>query len=324
MKKNSPGKNVLVTGAAGFIGFHTAKALLDRGDRVTGTDNLNGYYDVKLKKARLNILKEYSRFEFNKADLSQEGEAERIIKKGNFTEICHLAAQPGVRYSIENPLRYEYWNNAASLQVLEAAKKHGPKNLVMASSSSVYGNSASEMLSEKENVDRPISVYAATKKANELYAHVYHALFGMNITLLRFFTVYGPWGRPDMAMFKFAKNILAGKPIDVYNRGRMKRDFTYVDDIVRGIVKALDLHLGYEIINLGNHRPVELLRLISVMEDALGKKAVRKMMPAQPGDVLKTYADITRAKKLLGFYPETTIEEGVRKFVSWYRGYYGV
>lgn len=323
-KSKKTGKKILLTGSAGFIGFHTAKALLERGDSVTGADNINSYYSRRLKMDRLAMLQKYPNFKFIKTDISKSGAVVKILEKGGFTHICHLAAQPGVRYSIENPLRYEYWNNAATLNVLEAAKKHGIKNIVMASSSSVYGNSAKSVFLETDNVDRPISVYAATKKANELYAHVYHHLFGMKITCLRFFTVYGPWGRPDMAMFKFAKNILAGKPIEVYNRGKMKRDFTYVEDIAAGVVSAIDKARGYEVINLGNNRPVELLKLIGVMEKALGKKAIRRMMPMQPGDVLKTYAGIARAKKLLGYTPKTRIEEGVKKFAEWYRAYYRV
>jgi len=317
-------RNILLTGGAGFIGFHTAAALLKRGDRVVIADNFNDYYDVKLKKARIAQLGKIKRLKVYKTELSGVKSVERIFKKHRFTNICHLAAQPGVRYSLKDPLRYEYYNNIATMNMLEMARKYSVKKFVFASSSSVYGNNRKVPFSEKDNVDYPVSFYAATKKANELYGHVYSSLYGINITCLRFFTVYGPWGRPDMAMFKFVKAILNNKPIDVYNRGKMKRDFTYVSDIVKGILKAIDRPMKYEVINLGNNRPVKLTRLISVIEKELGVKARKRMLGMQPGDVKKTYAGISKAKKLLGFSPSTKIEEGVSRFVKWYKGYYGI
>ncbi|MDP3987150.1 MAG: GDP-mannose 4,6-dehydratase [Nanoarchaeota archaeon] len=312
---------ILVTGCAGFIGFHVSKKLLERGDSVVGVDNLNDYYDVSLKEARLKILKEFPDFKFHKIDIS-EGLEE--LKDQNFEAICHLAAQAGVRYSLENPLAYEKSNSLGTLQILEFARHNEIPKVVYASSSSVYGNSSTgeKSFKETQKLDEPISLYAATKKANELYAHVYNHLFGIKTIGLRFFTVYGPWGRPDMALFKFTKNILSDSPMDVYNRGLLQRDFTYIDDIVSGVISAIDSNHECEIFNLARGESVELIDFIKAIEKATGKKAILNMMPMQPGDVLKTSGDITKAKTQLSYNPKTSIEEGVKSFVEWYKGYY--
>ncbi|MFH0870340.1 MAG: SDR family NAD(P)-dependent oxidoreductase [archaeon] len=315
---------ILVTGGAGFIGFHVAKALAERGDDVVVVDDFDDYYEVELKKARAAELKKLRNIKVIKADFSDKAKMEKLFKEHSFDKICHLGAQAGVRYSLENPLVYERSNILGTLVLLEMARHHKVKDFVFASSSSVYGNSKKVPFSEDDPVDNPISLYAATKKSCELMAYTYHHLYGINCTGLRFFTVYGPWGRPDMAGFKFVKNILAGKPIEVFNHGKMKRDFTFITDIVKGVVSAIDRPFPYEIINLGGDDPVELDRFISCIEKALGKKAERKMMPMQPGDVLVTMADISKARKLLGFEPSTKIEEGIRLFVEWYRSYYKV
>ena len=312
---------VLVTGGAGFIGFHVTKALLDRGESVIIVDNFNDYYDPKIKYNRIKQIKRHKDLVVYKKDISNYREMEKIFRKHKFDKICHLAAQAGVRYSLKDPFRYEIWNNLGTLNLLELCRKFKIKDFVYASSSSVYGGNKKIHFSEKDNVDSPISFYAATKKANELYAHVYHHLYGLNCTGLRFFTVYGPWGRPDMAAYKFVRAIEEGKPIEVYNYGNMKRDFTYVSDIVKGILAAIDKPFGYEIFNLGNNRPVELNKFIAVIEKNLGRKAEKKMMPMQQGDVPATYADIRKAKKMLGFEPKTNIEQGVKKFVEWYKDY---
>lgn len=310
---------ILVTGGAGFIGFHITKALLERGDSVVIVDNFNDYYDPKLKYDRINQIKRNKNLKVFKADISDYNSLEKIFKKYKFNKICHMAAQAGVRYSLKDPFRYEKWNNLGTLNLLELARKYKIKDFVFASSSSVYGGNKQIPFSEKDNVDKPISFYAATKKSNELYAHAYSHLYGLRCTGLRFFTVYGPWGRPDMAYFKFVKKILEGKTIDVYNYGKMKRDFTYISDIVEGVLAALDRPFNYEIINLGNNRTVRLNKLIRVIEKILGKKAKRKLMPIQKGDVLVTYARISKAKKLLGYKPKVGIKEGVSKFVEWYK-----
>lgn len=310
---------ILLTGGAGFIGFHVAKALLDRGDSVVIVDNFNDYYDPKLKHIRIDQIKEHKNLEVCKADISDYEEMEKIFEKHEFDKICHLAAQAGVRHSLKDPFRYEKWNNLGTLNLLELAKKFKIKDFVYASSSSVYGGNKKIPFSEKDDVSSPLSFYAATKKSNELYAHVYHNLYGLNCTGLRFFTVYGPMGRPDLAAFKFAKAISAGKPIDVYNYGKMKRDFTYISDIVSGVLAAIDKPFGYEIFNLGNNDPVELGRFIELIEEFLGKKAEKNMMPLQPGDVPETYADIDKAKDMLGYEPKVGVEEGLKKFVEWYK-----
>ena len=311
--------NILVTGGAGFIGFHVAKALLERGDNVTIIDNFNDYYDVRLKQARAKELKKFNNLEIIKADISDYNTINNIFKNHKFNKICHLAAQAGIRYSLENPLEYEKSNILGTLVMLEMAKKYNIKDFVFASSSSVYGDNEKTPFSEDDNVDNPVSLYAATKKSDELLAYTYHHIYKINCTGLRFFTVYGPWGRPDMAYFKFTKAILKDKPIDVYNYGKMKRDFTYISDITDGILAAIDNPFPYEIINLGNNEPTELSYFIECIENTLKKKAKKNMMPMQPGDVIITYADIKKAEKLLNYKPKVKIEEGIKKFVEWYK-----
>jgi UDP-glucuronate 4-epimerase len=331
---------ILVTGAAGFIGFHLAKRLLARGDEVVGLDNLNTYYDVGLKKARLERLK--GPFEFKKADLSDQAAIEAIFKGRKFDAIVNLAAQAGVRYSIENPRAYVEANVAGFLNILEGARNSGTGHLVYASTSSIYGLNTALPFAEEQNTDHPVSFYAATKKANEAMAHSYAHLFKVPSTGLRFFTVYGPWGRPDMALFKFTKGIIAGEPIPVFNEGKMVRDFTYVDDIVEGIVRVVDRpaqpdpawsgdepsaatsSAPWRIYNIGNNQRVELMTYIRALESALGKKAKLDLLPMQAGDVTATEADTTALEEATGFKPRTPVEEGIRKFVEWYREYYKV
>lgn len=315
---------ILLTGGAGFIGSHTAHALLERGDDVICVDDFNSYYDVSLKEARVKSLVEHPRFILYRDDITDETAMQRIFEMHSIDKVCHLAARAGVRYSIQYPLLYEHVNVRGTTILLDLARQYEVKNFVFASTSSVYGGNTKVPFSENDPVDNPISPYAATKKACELMAYTYHHLYGMHVTGLRFFTVYGPWGRPDMALFLFTHNILNGKPIDVYNYGKMKRDFTYVDDIVQGVVSALDHDFGYEIFNLGNSNTVDLDYFIECLENELGIKAKRNPMPIQPGDVPVTYADISKAKKLLGFTPKTNVDYGIKHFVEWYRGYYGV
>jgi UDP-glucuronate 4-epimerase len=314
---------ILLTGGIGFIGFHTAKALLSRGDELVIVDNFNDYYDVKLKKAREKELKKLKnkKLQIIKADISDFSEMKKIFSKNKFDKICHLAAQAGVRYSIENPFIYEESNILGTLVMLEMARHYEVKDFVYASSSSVYGNNKKTPFSEEDKTDYPVSLYAATKKSCEMIAHSYHSLYKINCTGLRFFTVYGPFGRPDMAYYKFSEKILEGKPIEVYAGGELKRDFTYVDDIVTGVIAAIDKPFSYEIINLGNNKPITVNKLIAELEKNLNKKADKKMIPPQAGDVNVTFADITKAKKLLGWKPTTTIEEGIKKFVEWYEEY---
>ena len=331
----------LVTGAAGFIGFHLSNRLLARGDTVVGLDNLNDYYDVRLKEARLARLEAQPGFRFVRMELSDRQGIETLFSAGEFDKVVHLAAQAGVRYSITHPHAYVESNLVGFVNILEGCRHGGVKHLVFASSSSVYGASTRMPFSIHDNVDHPVSLYAATKKANELMAHTYAHLYRLPCTGLRFFTVYGPWGRPDMAMFLFTKAILEGRPIDVYNYGKMQRDFTYVDDIVEGIIRVADniarpnpdwtgdapdpgtSSAPYRNYNIGNNNPVELLYLIEVIEEALGKKAEKILLPLQPGDVPATYADVDDLVRDVGFKPATTIEEGVGRFVAWYREYYG-
>ncbi len=311
---------VLVTGAAGFIGSATARSLVERGHRVVGLDNFNSYYDVALKRARAARLK--NDVVIHEGDVADKTFVDRIFKANKIDRVCHLAAQAGVRYSLENPFVYETSNNLGTLNLLEACRHNGVNTFVFASSSSVYGGNTKMPFSESDSVDKPISLYAATKKYNELMAHTYNHLFGIHCTGLRFFTVYGPWGRPDMALFKFTKNILAGEPIDVYNHGKMKRDFTYIDDIVSGVVAALDKNYPYEIFNLGNSQVVELNHYIECIEREVGRTAKRNLLPMQPGDVPETVADISHARERLGFAPKIKVEEGVRNFLAWYREYF--
>ncbi len=331
---------VLVTGAAGFIGFHLSRQLLTRGDKVVGLDNLNDYYDVNLKLDRLKLLEGLDGFRFIRMNLQDRAGIQRLFEDEKFDCAINLAAQAGVRHSITNPYSYIDSNIVGFTNILEGCRHNGVKHLIFASSSSVYGANTRMPFSVHDNVDHPVSLYAATKKANELMAHTYSSLYGLPCTGLRFFTVYGPWGRPDMALFLFTKAIREGKPINVFNYGKMKRDFTYIDDIVAGIVKLMD-HLPqpnprwsgdapdpassfapYRLYNIGNNNPVELDTFITVLEDCLGQRAVRNLLPIQPGDVPATYADIDDLEKAVGFRPQTPLEHGIRKFVEWYNGYF--
>jgi len=332
---------ILVTGSAGFIGFHTAQILLERGDEVVGIDNLNDYYDVSLKRARLAILEKHKNFRFAKLDFVDRVEIPAVFAREKFQRVIHLGAQAGVRYSIQNPLAYIDSNVVGFANILEGCRHNNVEHLVYASTSSVYGANTKMPFSVHQNVDHPLSFYAATKKANELMAHTYAHLYSLPVTGLRFFTVYGPWGRPDMALFLFAKNILAGKPIDVFNYGNHRRDFTYIDDIANGVVHAMDRVATpntswngddpdpgtsrgpYRLYNIGNNRPVELMRYIELLEQCLGKKAQKNLLPLQQGDVPDTFADIDDLVRDVGYRPATPVEEGVRRFVEWYRAYYG-
>lgn len=314
-------ETVLVTGAAGFIGFHTAKALLLRGDHVISIDNLNSYYDVNLKESRVKILEEFPHFKLYRGDIEDIALIRQIFKENRIDKVCHLAAQAGVRYSITNPHTYISSNVVGFVNLLDETKNAGIKTFVYSSSSSVYGNQKKIPFSTSDDVNRPISLYAATKKSNELFAYTYHHLFGLHCTGLRFFTAYGPWGRPDMAYFKFAEAISKGKSIDVYNHGKMKRDFTYIDDIVAGILSALDKSYGYEIFNLGNNKPVTLSYFVRTLEKALGKKAKINYLPLQPGDVLQTHADIEDSAKKLGFRPKVSLTDGMDRFADWFFEY---
>jgi UDP-glucuronate 4-epimerase len=314
----------LVTGAAGFIGFHVARALLERGQEVIGIDNLNPYYDISLKRGRLELITPNPLFTFYHGDINKLATLETIFANHAIDRICNLAAQAGVRHSIQNPFIYEESNLKGFLNLLELARHSPVRNFVFASSSSVYGNNRKLPFSIDDTVDTPISLYAATKKANELMAHAYSHLFDIPLTGLRYFTVYGPWGRPDMALFLFTEAIINGRPIEIYNFGKMKRDFTYIDDIVEGTIAALDNPFKYEIFNLGNSKNVELMKLIEIIEEELGMVAEKKFLPMQPGDVPETYADIEKTKRLLGFNPKTSIRSGIRRFLSWYRRYYAL
>lgn len=333
---------VLVTGAAGFIGFHTAKRLLERGDEIVGLDNLNEYYDATLKRARLAQLESHENFRFVKLDLADRDGMAKLFATERFDRVVHLGAQAGVRYSIENPFAYTDSNVTGTLTVLEGCRHNGVEHLVFASTSSVYGANTKMPFSVHQNVDHPLSLYAATKKANELMAHTYASLYGLPCTGLRFFTVYGPFGRPDMALFLFTQNILAGRPIDVFNYGNHRRDFTYIDDIVAGVVGALDRvaepnpdwdsdvpdpstsAAPYRLYNIGNQQPVELMRYIEVLEECLGRKAEKNLLPMQLGDVPDTWADVEALVEDVGYRPNTPVEIGVRRFVDWYVEYYDV
>jgi UDP-glucuronate 4-epimerase len=319
---------VLVTGCAGFIGMHTSQRLLERGDEVIGVDNLNDYYDVGLKEARLNQLAPHPKFRFVRLDISDTQGVAEIFRDHEFHGAINLAAQAGVRYSLVNPHAYVQSNLVGFVNLLEGCRHNKVGHFVYASSSSVYGGNTKLPFSEHDSVDHPVSLYAATKKSNELMAHTYSHLFGLATTGLRFFTVYGPWGRPDMALFLFTKAILEGRPIDVFNHGKMQRDFTYVDDIVEGVVRVLDAAPAntppYKLYNIGNNEPVELTRFIDILEECLGRKAERRLLPMQPGDVPATFADVDALVRDVGFRPSTPIEEGVRRFTDWYREYYGL
>ncbi|MEK6673138.1 MAG: NAD-dependent epimerase [Nitrospirota bacterium] len=335
-------KRVLVTGTAGFIGSFLAKKLLERGDEVVGIDNLNDYYDVNLKLSRLKQLEGIKGFKFKKVDLADREEIRQLFSAHSFDVVANMAAQAGVRYSIVNPYVYIDSNISGFLNILEGCRHSGVKHFVFASSSSVYGANTKMPFSVHHNVDHPVSLYAATKKSDELMAHTYSSLYGIPCTGLRFFTVYGPWGRPDMAYFIFTKAILEDRPIDVFNNGKMRRDFTYIDDIIEGVVRVIDKvplsdtnwngdkpdsatsYAPYRLYNIGNNNPVELMHFIKVLEDSLGKEAKKKMLPMQAGDVPATYADIDDLTRDVGFRPVTSIEEGIREFVNWYREYYKV
>jgi len=334
--------NILVTGAAGFIGYFTAKQLLDRGETVVGLDNFNDYYDVRLKDARAALLEPYDNFTMARLDLADRAGMEALFEAHKFDKVVHLAAQAGVRYSIENPRSYIDSNIVGTLHILEGCRHHGVGHLVYASSSSVYGANSTMPFSIHQNVDHPLALYGATKKANELMAHTYSNLYELPTTGLRFFTVYGPYGRPDMALFKFTKNILEGKPIDVFNYGNHRRDFTYVDDIVEGVIRTMDhtaepnpdwdaavpdpgtSRAPYRLYNIGNQSPVELMRYIEVIEDCVGRKAEKNLLPMQPGDVPDTWADVEDLVADVDYRPKTPIEEGVKKFVDWYLDFYDV
>jgi UDP-glucuronate 4-epimerase len=333
---------ILVTGAAGFVGYFISRALLAREDEVVGVDNLTPYYDVTLKADRLTRLSMRPGFKFQRVDLADRDATANLFSTVQPDLVVHMAAQAGVRYSLTNPGAYTESNLVGFGTVLEGCRKAGVRHLVFASSSSVYGANVKIPFSESDNVDHPVSLYAATKRANELMAHTYSHLYQLPATGLRFFTVYGPWGRPDMAYFKFTKAILEGEPIDLYNHGQMRRDFTYIDDVVEGVVRTLDAipapnpdwdaktadpatsSAPYQIFNIGNNQPVELSRFVEVLEQVLGKTATKNLVPIQPGDVPETYADISRLEAAIGFRPTTTIEDGLAKFVEWYRDYYKV
>ena len=332
---------ILITGAAGFIGMHTALVLLARGDEVVGIDNLNDYYDPQIKRDRLARLSAFPNFRFIEMDIADRPGIERVFAAERFDKVVNLAAQAGVRYSIQNPHAYVDANIVGFVNILEGCRHSGVKHLVYASSSSVYGGNEKMPFSESDSVDHPVSLYAATKKANELMAHTYSHLYGLPTTGLRFFTVYGPWGRPDMALFLFTKAILAGEPIKVFNYGKMQRDFTYIDDIIEGVVRTLDRpaepdasfdpqapnpgtsRAPYRVFNIGNQGQVELMAFIEAIEEALGVTAQKDLLPIQPGDVPATFSDVSALSAWTGFTPGTPIKEGVAKFVAWYRGYFG-
>ena len=338
MNKNK----ILVTGAAGFIGFHLSKKLCEEGWDVAGLDNMNNYYDPKLKEARLNQLLPSKNFKFHRIDLSERETVRNLFEKERYDFVVNLAAQAGVRYSLENPYAYIDSNISGFMNILEGCRHFPVKHLIYASSSSVYGANKKTPFSVHDNVDHPLSLYAATKKANELMAHTYSNLYKIPVTGLRFFTVYGPWGRPDMAAFLFTKAIIEDKPIDVYNHGNMKRDFTYIDDIVEGISRVIEKiptpdnnwsgekpdpsysFAPYRLYNIGNNQPVELLKFIEILEKHIGKKATKNLLPMQAGDVFETYADVDDLINAVAFKPCTTIEDGVEKFVNWFKGYYKV
>jgi UDP-glucuronate 4-epimerase len=326
------GTRIVLTGAAGFIGFHVAKRLLEAGAYVHGVDNLVPYYDVALKEARLAAIAPRERFDVTRADIAEPGRMRAVFAAFRPDYVVHLAAQAGVRHSLVDPRAYTRANVDGFLEILEAARAHPVRHLLYASSSSVYGASTAVPFTETDPADRPLSLYGATKRANELMAHSYARLFGIAATGLRFFTVYGPWGRPDMALFAFTKAILAGEPINVFNNGRMQRDFTYIDDVAQAVVRLVplppaatgDASAPHTIFNIGNHTPISLDRFIAAIEAALGRTAIRRNLPMQPGDVPATFANVDRLANAVGFAPQTPIEEGVRRFVAWYRAFSAV
>ena len=331
---------ILVTGAAGFVGFHTSKKLLDRGDTVVGLDNFNDYYDVNLKESRAKVLADYDGFSMHRIDLADRDAMESLFEKEKFDKVVHLAAQAGVRYSIENPHAYVDSNLVGFINILEGCRRNSVGHLTYASTSSVYGANTNMPFSVHDNVDHPVSLYAATKKANELMAHAYSHLYRIPSTGLRFFTVYGPWGRPDMAIYLFAKAILEGQPIKLFNHGDMRRDFTYVDDVTEAIVRLIDhAPVGqarapdatpdpgtsaapWRVFNVGNNHPEELSKVVEILEKEFGRKAAKEMLPMQPGDVPATYADVDDLMREVGFRPSTTIEDGIARFAAWYREYH--
>lgn len=330
MRALDSSKTYLITGGAGFIGFHLSKSLLEKGARVIGFDNMSDYYDVKLKEDRLEILDSYENYSFLRGDLADNADVFRAFQEFRPQIVVNLGAQAGVRYSIDNPTAYMESNMMGFFHVLEACRFFPVEHLVYASSSSVYGGNDKVPFSTEDQVDEPVSLYAATKKSNELMAHAYSKLYHIPVTGLRFFTVYGPFGRPDMAYFKFTKKILAGEPIQIYNQGDMYRDFTYIDDIVRGVENILcnppaenEKGALYKIYNIGNHKPVKLMDYVETLEHCLGREAKKEYLPMQPGDVYQTYADVSDLMRDYDFKPDTSIEEGLQKFVDWYREYYG-
>ena len=316
-------QTVLITGGAGFIGSHVAKVLLNRGDDVIIVDNFNDYYDPKIKRDRIKDLEKLeNKPTIAELDVSDKDALEKVFSNNKITKICHLAGQAGVRYSIENPYTYEESNVLGTLNMLELAKEYNVKDFIFASSSSVYGANTKMPFKESDKTETPMSLYAATKKMQELMAYTYHSLYGLNCTGLRFFTVYGDWYRPDMALFLFAKKMFAGKPIDVFNNGEMRRDFTYIDDIVSGVIASIDKAYPYEIFNLACGEPVQLMTYIDELEKAIGIKAEKNMLPMQDGDVPATEANISKAKKMLDYKPQTSVKDGMQTFVNWYKEYY--
>lgn len=314
---------ITITGAVGFIGYHVCLKLLNSGEHVIGIDNINNYYDPALKEARLSNLQKFENFHFFKVDICNFDKLQEIFTNFKSTKICHLAAQAGVRYSITNPFAYQKSNNEGFLNMLEIARKFKISNFVYASSSSVYGGNTKLPFSESDHVEKPISLYAATKRSNELTAHCYNHLYGIPCSGLRFFTVYGPWGRPDMALFIFTKAIIENKPIKIFNNGKMIRNFTYIDDIVDGVIRVINYPRPYEIYNIGNDKAENLMDFISEIEKNIGKKAIREFAPIQPGDVVETVADISKIKEL-GYVPATNIDSGIKEFISWYNSFYKI
>jgi UDP-glucuronate 4-epimerase len=313
--------NIFITGIAGFIGFHLARALKKRGNLVVGCDSFNNYYDPALKKDRAKQLSQ-EKITVLDSDIRNPPLLEKLMIDHEFTRVVHLAAQPGVRHGIRHPESYVQSNLDGFVQVIEVCRRHPSVKLIYASSSSVYGLNQKVPFAETDPTDNPCSLYGATKKSNEVIAASYHHMFGIPVTGLRFFSVYGPWGRPDLAYFSFANAISAGRPLQVYNQGQMKRDFTYIDDIVNGTIAAIDLGADHEIFNLGNSHPEDVLNLIALLEKQLGKPAIKELLPMQPGDVPTTYADISKSRKILGFKPQVSLEQGIERFIDWYRNYY--